>query len=1126
MPNLSIAKPKAMAKVKEDKSRVRLEIDGKQAVNELSKLEMEAKQLQIDLKNAKRGTDEYIAANTKLADVKNKITAVRKELGLTGMTMSQLVRHQRDLRNELNNTTTAGTQRYKELQIQIQKVNAAINQQRAELNGTAGFFSKIGKEIKAFGLVALGYLGAGAFLGQVQSMVEGSAKLSDELSDVQKTTGLADNELAQLSETLKNMDTRTARSELRGLAEIAGRLGLKGVKDIEGFVNAADKINVALGDVLGDPEKVMRELGKLTSTFGVTKEFGIEDALLKVGSAINELGMASTANEGYLVEFSKRMGGIAPLANISIENILGLGATLDSLGQTSEVSSTALSKLFIGMAKNAEAFAKQAQMPVQDFVKLLNEDANEAFLRVLEGVKGNSAGLVELAATLGDVGQDGGRVVGVLGTLANNTETLRKQQEISNRAFKEGISVVNEFNLKNENMAANLAKVQKWLAGLFVNSSIMNGLNEVVSLWAKWVQVPLSKTLEEERIELNKMQIQLTSASTSTEDRVKLINQLKQKYPGYLGNINAEKVSNQELSKAIKAVNDQLVNKIILQSKEEEIANQNERIARQRMNLMKEEDKLRTEMTKVAEKFNLKIFEGLSLEDQARTLTERAKSFDNLREGRDGKLIGDTSKLIEILASYRKTQENLNLIEQEGNFLLDEKNRLIERLGINLEEAGSTSDFVIPDDPKDNPFDPTPDPEVVKGKQEDLAKLYEAFQSKLQKIRREYELSQMQDEQRDKERLNDKYLELELELTSHFEKKAISEIEYTERLKEIAELREQDLALITDKYREAEAIKKEEAERKITEATISERELAELKIKQHYDVLLDLARQYGIDQAGIIAARSEALAQLNQKYQQQEIQQEADKYEAKKQMAMEFASVATGVMGLVANFSGEVGKYDRTMAISKAALASGEAIANMVKMFSATSFTPIDLAAKIAAGTGIILANINSAIRTVNRTNIPESPETPDVKSIQQKRRGSTAVKRSYFKGGETSDIGMGFGDKFGEFVGYVHKNEYVIPEMLTSHPWVANVIPAIEAIRKEKTRGFAVGGPTSENMEINTNRPKLNEFASDPEIKELLKSMVLKLDMMPKQIRAYLVYNDLEEMQEEMETLKSRYRA
>ncbi|MFN3802189.1 phage tail tape measure protein, partial [Belliella pelovolcani] len=985
---------------KEDVSRVRLEVDGKQGINELGKLEMKAKELKVDIRAAKKGTEEYIQSNKALKEVESRISAVRKELGLSGMTMRQLTTYQRDLRKELSNTATAGTQRYRELQAEIQRVNNTIRQQRAELNGTAGFWNKMSKEVKQFGMLALGYLGATALLGQVQNMVDGSAKLSDALSDVQKTTQLTDKELSNMAKNLKQMDTRTPRKELLGLAEIAGRLGIQGSKDIEGFVRAADKINVALGDVLGDPEKVMRAIGKLTNTFGVAEKFGIEDALIRVGSAINELGMASTASEAYMVEFTKRLGGIAPLAKISIENVLGLGATLDSLGQTSEVSSTALSKLFIGMAKNADKYAKFAKMEVKDFVDLMNTDANEAFLRMLEGVKDNSNGIVELAGTLGELGQDGGRVVGVLGTLANNVEEVRRQQEISNKAFSEGTSVINEFNLKNENMAANLAKVQKWLAQLFVNSNVMNGLNSFVGAWAKWIQIPVAKKLEEERMSMNKLYLQIISTNEGSQDRIKLIDELKSRYPSLLKNINSETVTNQELAAAVKQVNEQLINKIILQEKEESIQDQRERVAKQQIAVFKQEDELREKAIKLSEKYNFSILEGVPpLEQFTDALTKATAAQGVTGQMFRGRAFNDVANFSQGISQLAVKYNLLNNAEGLNNKLLDEKNSLMERLGINLLDEPTGTSF-NPGGDDDDPETPSyiPKAENTEKELEKLAKQWEDFQKKILSIKREQELLQMEDEEREKSRISERYLELETELAQHLQNKSLTKEEFAVKALELEELREFELSEVTNKYREKEKQERIDAEKLISEATMEERALAELKIEQHYDKLVELAKKFGIDETDINAQRLIAQNDLAKKYRDDEIKAEAEKFALKKQMAMDFASVATGVMGLVANFSGETAQFDRTMAIAKAAINSGEAIANMIKMFSATSLTPIDLAAKIAAGTGIILANINAAYRTINRTTIPTAPTAPDVTSVTpSKGRGSSVAPRKSF---------------------------------------------------------------------------------------------------------------------------------
>src|SRR5690606_25086199 len=239
------------------------------------------------------------------------------------------------------------------------------------------------------------------------------ARFDDILADVMKTTNLTKNSVKELNDELQKIETRTSQEDLLGLARIAGKLGYTEIEDITEFVRANNQIIVALNEDLGgNVEETVNKIGKLVDIFKLKDIYSTEDAFLKVGSAINELGMASTANEGYMVEFARRMAGVAPLAGITIEEILGLGATLDQLGQTSEVSSTALSKLFLAIAKDATTYSKYAKMEVNDFKTLLEKDFMAAFTRVLEGVKGSSEGINQLAETLGDLGLDGGRVIG------------------------------------------------------------------------------------------------------------------------------------------------------------------------------------------------------------------------------------------------------------------------------------------------------------------------------------------------------------------------------------------------------------------------------------------------------------------------------------------------------------------------------------------------------------------------------------------------------------------------------------------------------------------------------------------------------------------------------------------
>jgi hypothetical protein len=75
--------------------------------------------------------------------------------------------------------------------------------------------------------------------------------------------------------------------------------------------------------------------------------------------------------------------------------------------------------------------------------------------------------------------------------------------------------------------------------------------------------------LQEEQAELNVLVGAITDANTGEEVRSKLIEELNQKYPDFLKNLDAEKVTNEQLTARLKDVNDQFFRKIALQSAEE-----------------------------------------------------------------------------------------------------------------------------------------------------------------------------------------------------------------------------------------------------------------------------------------------------------------------------------------------------------------------------------------------------------------------------------------------------------------------------------------------------------------------------------------------------------------------------
>lgn len=391
---------------------------------------------------------------------KAELNGMRSTMAINCMTMDDLSRRATSLRVALRNTVP-GTAAWQELADQLKAVTRRQEELKAISKETGLTLGNIANGINRYiGLITAGFASL-TIVKQIVSKVRGEYLQYDEaLTRASRTTNLTKEEVRELSDELATLDTRTAQNELIDLIGLAGKLGLSGEEDILGFVTAADMINVALSEDLGgNAEDALREIGKLVDIFKLKGEYGMEESMLKIGSTINSLGMASTANEGYIVDFAKQIAGMSQTVGMTAPQVLGLGATLDSLGQRGETAATALTNVIADISKNAEQYAKVAGVSLQEFTQLLETDVNEALLLVLEGIgQGSSADTIKL---LDSLGLSGSRATTILGSLSQNVDTIRKQQELANQAFLDATSIKEEFNRMNSSATAIMEKAKK-----------------------------------------------------------------------------------------------------------------------------------------------------------------------------------------------------------------------------------------------------------------------------------------------------------------------------------------------------------------------------------------------------------------------------------------------------------------------------------------------------------------------------------------------------------------------------------------------------------------------------------------------------------------------------------------
>lgn len=446
---------------------VTLTVNGKQAQDMLDNLKKKSQDLEKAIEDAakagnkadlKRLQKELRQTNRQIAQIESATVGVEKVLkNLDKATPKELNKTLSTLRSQLNGIER-GTVEWNRQCEAIKRVKVEIARVNADLIAGENFWDRFNRKMNEWQASLMGAaLAVSGLVMAGRSAVKAFADMDAEMANVCKYTGMTAEQIKDLNEEFKKMDTRSSREQLNILAEEAGRLGKTSKEDILGFVRAADQINVAL-DELGDGATLT--LSKLTTIFGDEERLGTEKALLSVGSVINELSQNCTAAAPYLANFAKRMAGVGAQAQMTIPQIMGFAAVLDSQGQAVEMSATAVSKLIMDMFKQQDKVIKATGINAEKFKEALSRSTNEGLLMLLDTL--NKLGNIDvLAPVFKDMGENGARAAQVISALAGNLEMIKWEQEEAEKAFREATSVTKEYNVQNTTVQAGLDKARK-----------------------------------------------------------------------------------------------------------------------------------------------------------------------------------------------------------------------------------------------------------------------------------------------------------------------------------------------------------------------------------------------------------------------------------------------------------------------------------------------------------------------------------------------------------------------------------------------------------------------------------------------------------------------------------------
>lgn len=491
--------------LKIDRVQLEIVIQQDQARQKMIELEDKMRSANRELKNVKKQFGENSAEYAKQVEVLKKLQQeydnLYDEIGLTNLSLRDLGKRQKDL-NAILRQLNPNTELYKQYSEQLKEVNNRIKELRGTANETRFSLAKLADGFNRYGTIAASIIaGLTGVTLTMRSCVNEYAEMEEAQSQVVKYTGLAKQEVEELNEEFKRMDTRTARTRLNELAGDAGKLGITTKDSVLEFVEAADMINVALGEDLG--KDAITQIGKLADMFG-DGDRSLKENMLAVGSAVNSVAQNSSAAEPYLVEFTARMGGVGKQANLAITDIMGFASALDQNMLRSEMASTALSGLILKLYQEPAKYAKLAGLQVEEFTQLMSKDANEAVLTFLEALN-RLGGMDKLAPVLDQMSLSGAEAASVISALAGNVDKVRKEQQGANQAFVEGTSIYNEFSVQNSTVQAELDKAKKSFSDIRVELGeqllpVMKYMVTTGSLTVKGLSAVVSILIENKRV--------------------------------------------------------------------------------------------------------------------------------------------------------------------------------------------------------------------------------------------------------------------------------------------------------------------------------------------------------------------------------------------------------------------------------------------------------------------------------------------------------------------------------------------------------------------------------------------------------------------------------------------------
>jgi TP901 family phage tail tape measure protein len=506
----------------------------------------------------------------------------------------------------------------------------------------------------------------------VSMMVRDFRDFEFQMAKTAATTGATAEEFITLSKTAEDLG-RTTFFTAQQVAELQTNFGKLGftTKEILNAQEATLQLATATDT----------DLGRAAIVAGAAvRGFGLDAS--ETQRVVDVMAVAFTSSALDIEKFQTSMTKVAPIAKsagFSIEDTTAIMAQLSDSGIEASIAGTSLRNILLKM-----------QDPNSDLVKSFGTTIHS---------------LDQLIPALTKFTEEGGSLADIM-EVVDLRQAAAFEQMITSR--ERTVALRDELNkargaaeamadIVGDNLEGAFKRLNSAISGLLINltetfigksyQNFIDGLANIINLFSDLVDVPVSESLEKQRIELNILVGRLTDVNIQEEERNRIIGELNVKYPDFLKNIDTEKTTTAQLRDRLREVNGDLKNRILLQRESERVQKALTKADKDQNKEIDREEKLIARLTKVQEKYKIEIADGLTFEQQVNaTIKELSKEFTEygrLLDGRKNQAILLRQALAKLTIAQRKSKNSTNKHSEAVTKLTD----LEKELGLVVEKT-------------------------------------------------------------------------------------------------------------------------------------------------------------------------------------------------------------------------------------------------------------------------------------------------------------------------------------------------------------------------------------------------------------------------------------------------------